>query len=51
VPGIHEVARVAGVSAATVSRALSGRGSVSPSTRERVVAAATELGYVVSSSA
>lgn len=50
-PGIHEVARVAGVSAATVSRALSGRGSVSPSTRERVVAAATELGYVVSSSA
>jgi len=51
VPGIHEVARRAGVSAATVSRALSGRGSVSPTTRERVVAAARELGYVVSSSA
>lgn len=50
-PGIHEVARRAGVSAATVSRALSGRGSVSPTTRERVVAAARELGYVVSSSA
>jgi DNA-binding LacI/PurR family transcriptional regulator len=51
VPGIHEVAQLAGVSAATVSRALSGRGSVSATTRERVVAAATELGYVVSSSA
>ena len=50
-PGIHEVAQLAGVSAATVSRALSGRGSVSATTRERVVAAANELGYVVSSSA
>ena len=50
-PGIHEVAQLAGVSAATVSRALSGRGSVSATTRERVVAAAAELGYVVSSSA
>jgi LacI family transcriptional regulator, repressor for deo operon, udp, cdd, tsx, nupC, and nupG len=50
-PGIDEVARLAGVSAATVSRALSGRGSVSPATRERVSEAATELGYVVSSNA
>ncbi|TPX04656.1 LacI family transcriptional regulator, partial [Schumannella luteola] len=50
-PGIHEVAQQAGVSAATVSRALSGRGSVSPATRARVQAAATDLGYVVSSSA
>lgn len=50
-PGIHEVAQLAGVSAATVSRALSGRGSVSAKTKERVVAAANELGYVVSSSA
>lgn len=50
-PGIHEVAQLAGVSAATVSRALSGRGSVSAATREKVVAAAHELGYVVSSSA
>ena len=50
-PGIEEVARRAGVSAATVSRALSGRGHVSAATRERVRVAADELGYVVSSSA
>ena len=49
--GIHEVAQLAGVSAATVSRALSGRGSVSATTKQRVIAAADELGYVVSSSA
>lgn len=49
--GIEEVARRAGVSAATVSRAISGRGHVSPTTRVRVLAAADELGYVVSSSA
>jgi LacI family repressor for deo operon, udp, cdd, tsx, nupC, and nupG len=51
VPGIDEVARVAGVSTATVSRALSGQGHVSPATRERVRRAARDLGYVVSSSA
>lgn len=50
-PGIHEVAQLAGVSAATVSRALSGRGSVSATTKKRVVDAADQLGYVVSSSA
>lgn len=48
---IDEVARLAGVSTATVSRALSGRGQVSASTRERVRSAAAELGYVVSSRA
>ncbi|GAA1467203.1 LacI family DNA-binding transcriptional regulator [Microbacterium thalassium] len=48
---IDEVARAAGVSTATVSRALSGRGNVSPATRARVDAAAASLGYVVSSSA
>jgi DNA-binding LacI/PurR family transcriptional regulator len=48
---IDEVARVAGVSTATVSRALSGRGPVSLATRERVLTAATDLGYVASASA
>ncbi|MHA7987613.1 LacI family DNA-binding transcriptional regulator [Rathayibacter sp. CAU 1779] len=49
--GIEEVARLAGVSTATVSRALSGNGPVSPATRERVRSAAAQLGYVVSSNA
>ncbi len=48
---IDEVARLAGVSTATVSRALSGRGHVSDPTRARVESAAQTLGYVVSSSA
>ena len=47
---IVEVARRAGVSIATVSRALNGK-SASPETRQRVIAVAEELGYVVSSSA
>ncbi|MBC7592061.1 MAG: LacI family DNA-binding transcriptional regulator [Salinibacterium sp.] len=50
-PGINEVAQRAGVSTATVSRALSGNGHVSEPTRLRVHAAALELGYVVSSNA
>ena len=50
-PGINEVAQLAGVSTATVSRALSGNGHVSESTRIRVHEAALELGYVVSSNA
>lgn len=49
--GIEEVARLAGVSTATVSRALSGRGYVSAGTRTKVADAAAELGYVVSSNA
>lgn len=49
--GIDDVARAAGVSTATVSRALSGRGHVAPATRARVEMAAAQLGYVVSSSA
>jgi len=48
---IDEVARAAGVSTATVSRALSGRGQVSAATRSRVLDAAAALGYVVSASA
>lgn len=49
--GIAEVARYAGVSTATVSRALSGNGHVSPATKLKVETAARELGYVVSSTA
>ncbi|WP_065571921.1 LacI family DNA-binding transcriptional regulator [Microbacterium oleivorans] len=49
--GIDDVARAAGVSAATVSRALSGRGRISDATRTRVRAAAADLGYVVSAAA
>ncbi|MBY6059945.1 LacI family DNA-binding transcriptional regulator [Microbacterium esteraromaticum] len=48
---IDEVAKLAGVSTATVSRALSGRGHVSQASRERVRSAAETLGYVVSSRA
>ncbi|RFA18801.1 LacI family DNA-binding transcriptional regulator [Subtercola boreus] len=50
-PGIDAVAELAGVSTATVSRALSGNGHVSPATRLRVHEAAATLGYVVSSPA
>ena len=48
---IADVARHAGVSTATVSRALSGGHNVSPATRLRVEASAAHLGYVVSSNA
>lgn len=47
--GIEDVARLAGVSIATVSRALSGYPNVSEGTRRRVREAADALGYVVSS--
>ncbi|GAA1954422.1 LacI family DNA-binding transcriptional regulator [Agromyces allii] len=49
--GIEEVARLAGVSTATVSRALSGRGHVSAASKSKVLDAAAQLGYVVSSNA
>jgi DNA-binding LacI/PurR family transcriptional regulator len=49
--GIADVAQRAGVSKATASRALTGRGYVSPETRQRVRSAAAELGYVPSTSA
>lgn len=48
---IHDVARRAGVSTATVSRALRGVDRVSEATRARVVLAATELHYVASPTA
>jgi DNA-binding LacI/PurR family transcriptional regulator len=51
VTGIDDVARRAGVSTATVSRALSGRGVVAAGTAERVRRAAADLGYVVSAAA
>ncbi len=44
-PTVHDVARQAGVSSATVSRALSGEVPVSPKTRARVMAAVDKLGY------
>ncbi|TYD00284.1 LacI family transcriptional regulator [Arthrobacter echini] len=49
--GIRDVAHRAGVSTATVSRALSGNGRVSVGTRTRVLEAASELGFVASSTA
>lgn len=42
---LEDVAAAAGVSASTASRALSFRGDLSSSTRERVIAAAATLGY------
>jgi LacI family transcriptional regulator, repressor for deo operon, udp, cdd, tsx, nupC, and nupG len=48
VASIEDVARHAGVSIATVSRALRGLPDVAASTRDRVIAAATELNYVAS---
>jgi LacI family transcriptional regulator len=44
-PTIADVARAAGVSTATVSRALSGAPGLRPETRERVLAIARQLGY------
>src|SRR6478736_2695270 len=49
--GIADVARAAGVSKSTASRALTGGGYVSQSTRERVRDAAAALGYVPTISA
>lgn len=49
--GIEDVARAAGVSPATVSRALTGRGSVSGPTQQRVISVAADLGYVASATA
>jgi LacI family repressor for deo operon, udp, cdd, tsx, nupC, and nupG len=48
VASIEDVARQAGVSIATVSRALRGLPDVAAATRNRVLAAATDLNYVAS---
>ena len=44
-PSIEDVARLAGVSAQTVSRVSTGAARVSPATRARVAAAMDQLGY------
>lgn len=44
---VNDVARRAGVSPGTVSKALNGRGQLRPETRQRVVTAAQELGFHV----
>lgn len=48
---LEDVARVAGVSPATASRALTGRGFASPAARRRVAEAVRELGYVPNAAA
>ncbi|MFC6093047.1 LacI family DNA-binding transcriptional regulator [Saccharothrix lopnurensis] len=48
---LTDVARAAGVSPATASRALSGRGPASAAVRARVASAARELGYVPNAAA
>src|SRR4051812_31868084 len=45
VPTVTDVAALAGVSAGTVSKAMNGSGQLRSETRERVVAAAKELGF------
>lgn len=50
-PSIYEVARVAGLSVATVSRVLNDKGPVRAETRQRVLAAVERLGYVPHSAA
>lgn len=42
---LRTVAEAAGVSVSSVSRALAGRGDLRPETRERILAAARDLGY------
>ncbi|MCM3658267.1 LacI family transcriptional regulator [Agromyces mediolanus] len=48
---IKDVAAAAGVSRSTASRAMSGHGYAAPEVRDRVRAAAKELGYVVDTTA
>jgi LacI family transcriptional regulator len=50
-PTIKDVARVAGVSVATVSRALNGADNVLPGTRQRILDAARELRFTPSGAA
>jgi len=50
-PTINDIARRAGLSKASVSRALNGKQDVDPETRKRVLALAAEMAYVPSASA
>ena len=50
-PTINDIAKRAGLSKASVSRALNGKQDVDPQTRQRVLKLATQLGYVPSASA
>ncbi len=50
-PTVYEVAELAGVSTASVSRVLAGNDRVRPETRAKVMAAVAELGYVPSGAA
>jgi LacI family transcriptional regulator, galactose operon repressor len=45
-PAVYDVARLAGVSTATVSRVMRGSDLVRPDTRERVLAVIDEVGFV-----
>ncbi len=48
---MKEIARVCGVSVATVSKALSDKGDISKPTRDRIRQAAEEMGYMLNASA
>ncbi len=50
-PTIHDIAKLCGVSATTVSLTLRGTGRISQQTRERIFAAIEEIGYVYNQSA
>ena len=50
-PTIYDVARIAGVSIASVSRVLNGQRNPRPETRDRVLRAVAELGFVPDSAA
>ena len=43
---VKDLARICGVSIGTVDRALNGRGRINPETREKVLSAAKEHGYI-----
>src|SRR5258708_34490569 len=50
-PTINDIAKRVGLSKASVSRALNGKGDVDPETRNRVLTLAAAMGYVAGASA